>query len=603
MISLPRDSGNKIVMDFDWEKYKGDNITFDTVTHDGYVDAKENESEHGLILILDDVKSKWSLTKIQKLKRELGSYILPKELKGPEDFEIKISAPEYELKDENIESGIIKIAPLQMKASFDGNELKIKIRDNDNPEKKLHERESVSYTDKTCGPFSFGLYFYPLDKSGEEKWKEYYKKHLKDTEIRDFLKNHSGIYLYRDDVWMKPYGGSNDWLGLEGKRVQRRSKIGRSQVYGIVGISQDKNPKIRPTANREVLQSNQALEDLKSILSDAIRDLENYRQETKVAKQKPAEKLEIMAGNNISQITKLCTSKQSLDKNEIKMIRQYANATKKFIDESYREKVENAVENIGIREHELNVMSLGLVTSYVSHEVVEPLENSWKVIEEVREMMDNTDFSKVMDKDVVRQGFGWIEALEKNTRKLVHFLSFVDELSSHIASSRARGGRTVQVKVSSMWELVTNGLQSLAESTNFEYVEHPQNLKIRIHRIDMESVFTNLLTNSLESMKKTKTKNNTVRCDVTYLKSGLVIKFSDNGKGILMKDKDAVFEPFVTTNKTSDDVVYGHGLGLTIVREILRKYQGTIEVSSSVYFQSGVTFLIKIPAERVRMVG
>lgn len=603
MISLPRDSGNKIVMDFDWEKYKGDNITFDMVTHDGYVEAKEKESEHGLILILDDVKSKWSLTKIQKLKRELGSYILPKELREPEDFEIKISATEYELKDENIESGVIKIAPLQMRASFDGNELKIKIRDNDNPEKKLHERETIIYVDKTCGPFSFGLYFYPLDKSGEEKWKEYYKKHLKDTEIRDFLKNHSGIYLYRDHVWMKPYGGSNDWLGLEGKRVQRRSKIGRSQVYGIVGISQDKNPNIRPTAHREVLQSNQALEDLKSILSDAIRDLENYRQETKVAKPKPAEKLEIMAGNNISQITKLCMSKQSLQKNEIDMIRQYANATKKFIDESVIEQSKKTEDSIGIREHELNVMSLGLVTSYVSHEVVEPLESSWGVIEQVREMMDNTDFSKVMDRDVVQQGFGWIETLEKNTRKLVHFLSFIDELSSHIASSQARGGRASQVKVKSMWELVTKGLQSLTESTNFEYVEHPQNLKIRIDRIDLESVLTNLLTNSLESMKQTKTKNNIVRCDATYLKSGLVIKFSDNGKGVLMKERDEIFEPFVTTNKTSDDVVYGHGLGLTIVREILRKYQGTIEVSSSVYFQPGVTFLIKIPAERVRMVG
>jgi signal transduction histidine kinase len=154
-----------------------------------------------------------------------------------------------------------------------------------------------------------------------------------------------------------------------------------------------------------------------------------------------------------------------------------------------------------------------------------------------------------------------------------------------------------------MWEMVTNGLESLTESTNFEYVEHPQNLKIRIDRIDLESILTNLLTNSLESMKNTKTKNNTVRCDATYLKSGLVIKFSDNGKGILMKDKEYIFEPFVTTNKTADDVAYGHGLGLTIVREILKKYDGTVEVTSPGYFRPGTTFVIKIPTERVRMVG
>ena len=84
-------------------------------------------------------------------------------------------------------------------------------------------------------------------------------------------------------------------------------------------------------------------------------------------------------------------------------------------------------------------------------------------------------------------------------------------------------------EVSSMWNMVTNGLQSFTESTNFEYIEHPQNLKIRIDRIDLESVLTNLLANSLESMKNAKIKNSTVRCDVTYLKSGLAIKFSDNG--------------------------------------------------------------------------
>ena len=43
---------------------------------------REKEEEHGIILILEDAKSEWSLNKIQKMKRDLGSYILPKESKG-----------------------------------------------------------------------------------------------------------------------------------------------------------------------------------------------------------------------------------------------------------------------------------------------------------------------------------------------------------------------------------------------------------------------------------------------------------------------------------------------------------------------------------------
>ena len=76
------------------------------------------------------------------------------------------------------------------------------------------------------------------------------------------------------------------------------------------------------------------------------------------------------------------------------------------------------------------------------------------------------------------------------------------------------------------------------------------------------------------------------------------------GRGILLKDADKIFEPFVTTNKTDDSVVYGHGLGLTMVREILKKYQGTIDIlSQRDTLGPGTTFLIKIPAGRVKMVG
>ena len=600
MVSLPRDSGNKIIMNFDWEKYKKNDITFDSVTHEGYIEAKENGSDHGVVLILENVKSKWSQHKIQKLKKELGSYILPKELRGQEDFEIKISAPEYELKDATVESGVIRIAPLQLTTHFDGKELEIAIRDKANHTNI--ERSSLHYAGKTCGSFKFKLYFYPLDRSGEKQWETYYEKHLENADMNDFLKKHSGIYLYRDGVWMKPYGKSNDWLGLEGRRVQRISRVGRNQIYGIVSISQDKNPGIRPTAHREVLQSTQEFEDLKSILLDAIGDLENYRNENKIDAPKPTIPPAVMAGNNISQIIKHCKSVATPQRSDMDMIRQYAAATQKFIGESIVEKSVEKEAAKEIRAHELNVMSVGLITSYVSHEVAGSLQSTEKIIADLRKAMDNAVPSKLLDRTTIGQELEWLETLEKNTGKLVHFLSFIDELSSHITISKARHGRGSQVKFRSMWDLVTNGFKPLAESTNFEYSEDPDDLRIRIDRIDLESILTNLLTNSLESMKGIETKKHTVRCAVSYVKSGLVIKFSDSGKGILLENRDKIFEPFFTTNHTRDNMVYGHGLGLTIVREILKKYQGTIEVSSE-YLQSGATFQIKISSKQVSQVG
>ena len=605
MISLPEGVNEKIVMRFDWEKYKDPEITFDDVEHEGHVDKKDNPKEHGLELVLENLKSKWNATKIRKLKRELGSYILPSELKGPDDFEILISSDEFNMKNEPIESSVIKIAPLRMRAEYNGKRMTIKIYDVENEVKKWHEREPVQDSEKSCGPFKFELFFYPLDKGGDTKWTKYYHEHLKDMEIKDFLRSHSGIYLYGDDVWMKPYGSSYDWLGLEGRRVQRGSNIGRSQVFGIVSISQDDNPGIKPTAHREVLQRTREFEDIKSLIMDAIKDLENYRREVRVvSKPQISEKTEVMAGNNISQISKLCKSKESLGKSDIKKISQYAETTQKYIEDFKKEIEEQETDSHDVRSHELNVLSIGLITSYVSHEVASPLESTVSVLSDVRKMMDSTDFSKTLSEDLVKQGFGWLETLEKNSEKLIHFHSFINELSAHITHSRMTHRRTSQIKLAEMWKSISNGFRVVSEASDIkmQFAEHQKDLKIRFNRIDLESVISHLMTNSIEVLKKKKTGQGTVRFDVSYLKSGLQIKFSDNGRGIKFKDEEEIFEPFITTNKTSDDIVYGHGLGLSIAREILRRHDGTITAESPGYFDKGTTFTIKIPSDKAKRV-
>lgn len=239
----------------------------------------------------------------------------------------------------------------------------------------------------------------------------------------------------------------------------------------------------------------------------------------------------------------------------------------------------------------------------MAHEIVIPVESTVSVLGDVRDMMVKTDFTKILSNDLVKQGFDWLETLEENTRKIVHFLSFVNEMSSHLASVRATSGRLSQIKMSELWESISKGFKILSDGLiKTEYVEHKKDLKIRFNRIDLESILSNLMTNAVDALKKNKSEQAIIRLDVSYLTDGLSIKFSDNGEGVKFKEKDDIFEPFVTTHKTSDDVVYGHGLGLSIVREILRRHDGTISVSSPGHFEMGATFTIKIPSENAKMV-
>ncbi len=69
---------------------------------------------------------------------------------------------------------------------------------------------------------------------------------------------------------------------------------------------------------------------------------------------------------------------------------------------------------------------------------------------------------------------------------------------------------------------------------------------------------------------------------------------SDNGIGIPQKYINKIFDPFFTTKKPNE----GMGLGLNIVRRIVTKYKGTIDVES----KEGVrtTFTIKFPIRGVK---
>ena len=51
----------------------------------------------------------------------------------------------------------------------------------------------------------------------------------------------------------------------------------------------------------------------------------------------------------------------------------------------------------------------------------------------------------------------------------------------------------------------------------------------------------------------------------------------DTGKGIKKKERESVFEPFITGFDSDLDFALGTGLGLPLIRDILMEYDGTME--------------------------
>ncbi|MDF2677622.1 MAG: hypothetical protein K0Q97_1947 [Bacillota bacterium] len=102
------------------------------------------------------------------------------------------------------------------------------------------------------------------------------------------------------------------------------------------------------------------------------------------------------------------------------------------------------------------------------------------------------------------------------------------------------------------------------------------NKKIYADKAQIEQIFLNIIKNSLNAIK------NDGKIDISICENFgenghfIEIEFQDNGCGIHPKDMDKIFNPFFTTSNQ------GTGLGLSVVYELVKSNQGTINVQSIV---------------------
>ncbi|MEK0194025.1 MAG: sensor histidine kinase, partial [Oscillatoriales cyanobacterium] len=89
---------------------------------------------------------------------------------------------------------------------------------------------------------------------------------------------------------------------------------------------------------------------------------------------------------------------------------------------------------------------------------------------------------------------------------------------------------------------------------------------------ELNQVWTNLIHNAIQAMDN----KGMLTIDVTQEGGFAKISITDSGKGIPEEIKHRIFEPFFTTKPPGE----GSGLGLDIVRKIVKKHEGEIEVNS-----------------------
>jgi signal transduction histidine kinase len=108
-------------------------------------------------------------------------------------------------------------------------------------------------------------------------------------------------------------------------------------------------------------------------------------------------------------------------------------------------------------------------------------------------------------------------------------------------------------------------------------------------RAQLQQVFLNLVMNAIEAMRPITGRPRVlrIRSNIIQDSSGVVVGVEDSGAGIDRKDKDRIFEPFVTTKST------GMGIGLAICKSIIESHGGTLQASANNPY--GTIFHVALP--------
>ena len=263
-----------------------------------------------------------------------------------------------------------------------------------------------------------------------------------------------------------------------------------------------------------------------------------------------------------------------------------------------REKIRNynninypvRADEIGILAQQIQIMSKDLksqmeqlekFTTDVAHELKNPLtaikssselllknkiseENKLKILKtfnkEVNRMnrliSDISNFSRTMTE------------IENETFKLLNLNKFFEDLKKNYLSN--------------------------SKNINLIIKTYNDDLKVLLNQDKLLQVILNLIENSI-SMAKNNTKI-LIKVKKDNLQNA-EIKIYDQGKGIDFNDKDKIFKRFYT-----DRDIYREnhsGLGLSISREIIKSFNGSIKLAKSDNLDfSGACFIIKLPLRK-----
>lgn len=196
--------------------------------------------------------------------------------------------------------------------------------------------------------------------------------------------------------------------------------------------------------------------------------------------------------------------------------------------------------------------------------------------------IDLYNSSKHPDNDTsAQQTISMITEQTERLSKMVRTLLDMSELQT-IA-------RDEEIAIAALVEEVLADLEPLAQEKGINLIEKCDNVLL----MGSDILIYRLVYNLVENAIKYNFSDGTVTVTATQQNSQLHLTVEDTGNGIPEELKERIFEPFFRLDKSRSRELGGVGLGLALVREIVRVHNGSILVKNNA--NSDTTFEVIFP--------
>ncbi len=447
------------------------------------------------------------------------------------------------------------------------------------------------------GEFKFSFYFLKNtisdDKADGDLKKYPYKSFISGTR-KAWLKKFGGIKMFRDDFRIRPYGeNGQDWLKLGERQSQSPGGAGQklggyrirpNQIAGTVNISRLHNLSFQDKSGREGIIENEVFELFNNILKEIIAFFERDRNvimfhlsELYKKKNKEAE-AKRKAQEEADKI------KREQEENENNPGNNSVNSPS--TSSSEREKtlaagVDILTKEIESKDDEIRLLrslaSVGLIISSFAHEVKSLrsrlIPRTTFLLRELSNHINERDLSHI-DKD--DNPFYMIRLMQEEDTKLKHWLDY--SLNTLKRDKRER----TNLDLVDYFERFKSTWSKALSQRNIAIVlngERDKGFFIRAFEVDMDSIFNNLLSNSMNALKGFSKEQKTISIGWKKADDNTIeIIFSDNGRGLDTQYQDYPDEIFNLNESSKKDKkgnIIGTGLGLYIVKSIIEEYNNS----------------------------